>query len=150
LLLCPKRLEEKTVTYENYIKAMLVHFAVGEAYHEGSSISVLAIAQVLKNRVDAGWGDWMHVIETAPNYAGTVRERPKVDPQDVMFRKILLGIDDIYYGIADDGDVNNDEFRSLYYAELHNINRAWFLENVLNDLESHPRVAKVGQIDFFA
>lgn len=138
------------MTYENYIKAQLVRFAVDEAYHEGSSIVVLAIAQVLKNRVDAGWGDWMQVIETAPNFTGTVRSKPKLDPQDVMFRKILIGIDDIYYGIADDGDVNNDEYKSLYYAELHNINRAWFKDNVLNDLESHPRIAKVGQIDFFA
>lgn len=139
------------MTYENYIKGQLVRFAVNEAYHEGSSISVLAIAQVLKNRVDAGWGDWMTVIETAPNYVGTVRENPPaVNPQDVLFRKILLGVDDIYYGIADDGDVNNDDYKSLYYAELHNMNRQWFKDNVLSDLESHPRIAKVGQFDFFA
>jgi hypothetical protein len=138
------------MTYENYIKAQLVRFCVDEAYHEGSSIVVLAIAQVLKNRVDAGWGDWMQVIEAAPTYVGTVRDKPKVNPQDVLFRKILIGVDDIYYGIADDGDVNNDEYKSLYYAELHNVNRAWFMDNVLSDLESHPRIAKVGQLDFFA
>jgi hypothetical protein len=138
------------MTYENYIKGQLVRFAVNEAYHEGSSLTVLAIAQVLKNRVDAGWGDWMSVIETAPNYVGTTRENPTINPGDVLFRKILLGVDDIYYGIADDGDVNNDDYKSLYYAELHNTNRDWFKDNVLNDLESHPRIAKVGQFDFFA
>lgn len=139
------------MTYENYIKAQLVRFCVEEAYHEGSSILVLAIAQVLKNRVDAGWGEWMQVIETAPNYVGTVRKhKPQVEPREVLFRKILLGIDDIYFGIADDGDVNNDEYKSLYYAELHNINRQWFRDNITDDLDSHPRVAKVGQFDFFA
>ena len=141
------------MTYENYIKAQLVRFCVNEAYHEGSSILVLAIAQVIKNRVDAGWhgGDWMKVIDTAPEYVGTIREnRPQIEPRDVLFRKILLGIDDVYYGTADDGDVNNDEYKSLYYAELHKVNRQWFLDNVVNDLESHPRIAKVGQFDFFA
>lgn len=139
------------MTYENYIKGQLVRFCVNEAYHEGSSVLVLAIAQVLKNRVDAGWGEWIQVIENAPNYVGTIQpHRPKVEPHEVLFRKILLGIDDIYYGIADDGDVNNDEYKSLYYAELHNINRKWFIDNITSDLENHPRVAKVGQFDFFA
>ncbi len=141
------------MTYENYIKGQLVRFCVNEAYHEGSASTVLAIAQVLKNRVDAGWhgGEWLKVIESAPEYVGTVQKcNPTIDPRDVLFRKILLGIDDIYYGIADDGDVNNDDYKSLYYAELHNVTRAWFKENVLNDLESHPRIARVGQFDFFA
>jgi hypothetical protein len=144
-------LGEETVTYENYIKGQLVRFCVNEAYHEGSSILVLAIAQVLKNRVDAGWGEWIHVIEGAPNYVGTVRQnRLALDPRDVLFRKILLGIDDIYYGTADDGDVNNDEYKSLYYAELHNINRQWFIDNIATNSGDHPRIAKVGQFDFFA
>jgi hypothetical protein len=141
------------MTYENYIKAQLVHFAANEAYHDGAASTVLAIAQVLKNRVDAGWhgGDWKKVIETAPDYVGTVQKNsPTIDPRDVLFRKILLGVDDVYYGIADDGDVNNDDYKSLYYAELHNVNREWFKDNVLSDLESHPRIAKVGQFDFFA
>lgn len=141
------------MTYENYIKAQLVRFCVDEAYHEGSSSAILAIAHVLKNRVDAGWhgGDWKKVIETAPDYVGTVQQNPpEVDPRDVLFRKILLGIDDVYYGIADDGDVNHDDYKALYYAELHNVNREWFKETILSDLENHPRIAKVGQFDFFA
>lgn len=141
------------MTYENYIKGQLVRFAVDEAYHEGSFIAVLAIAQVLKNRVDAGWhgGDWKKVIETAPEYVGTVYEnRAAVDPRDSLFRQILLGVDDVYYGTADDGNVNNDEYKSLYYAVLHNVNRQWFRDHITSDLDSHPRIAKVGQFDFFA
>jgi hypothetical protein len=91
------------------------------------------------------------LVQFAADYVGTVQKNtPEVDPRDVLFRKILLGIDDVYYGIADDGDVNNDEQKSLYYAELHNVNRQWFRDIVLSDLESHPRIAKVGQFDFFA
>ena len=141
------------MTYENYIKAQLVQFSVNEAYSEGAASAVLAVAQVLKNRVDAGWhgGDWMKVIETAPEYVGTEQENPpEINPRDPLFRQILLSIDDVYYGTADDGDVNNEDFKSLYYGVLHNINRPWFRDNILSDLESHPRIAKVGQFDFFA
>lgn len=145
------------MTYENYIKGNLVRFCVDEAYHTGSSDAVLAIAQVLKNRVDAGWcgGDWNKVIEAAPNYVGTVQENPpEIDPRDALFRKILLCIDDVYYGIADAGNVNvegPDETKvALYYAQLNHVNRQWFKDSITSDLESHPRIAKVDQFDFFA
>lgn len=142
------------MTYENYIKAQLVRYSVDEAYHMGGIEPVLAVAQTLKNRVDAGWqgGDWLRVIETAPEFVGTVRENlPIVEARSLNFRRILQSIDDVYYGIADDSNVNNDQDqKSLYYAELHNLNRDWFKVNILRDLTSHPRIAKVGQFYFFA
>ena len=140
------------MTYENYIKAQLVRFCVDEGW-DGSINTPLAIAQVLKNRVEAGWsgGDWMKVIATAPDFVGTLRKRPEVEPRDLTFRRILQGIDEIYYGTADDSMVNDDQGQaSLYYAELHNLNRQWFRDNILSDPESHPMIAKVGQINFFA
>lgn len=142
------------MTYENYIKAQLVRFSVDEAYHMGGVEPVLAVAQTIKNRVDAGWcgGDWLRVIDAAPEYVGTIyASRPEVEPRDLTFRRILQSIDDIYYGLADDSNVNNDqEQKSLYYAELHNINRQWFKTNILSNRESHPMIAKVGQFNFFA
>lgn len=142
------------MTYENYIKAQLVRFCVDEAYHMGGTEPVLAVAQVIANRVGEGWcgGDWLRVIETAPDFTGTVREnRPVVEPRGVTFRRILQSIDDVYYGIADDTNVNNDQAqKSLYYAELNNLNRDWFKTNILNDLANHPMIAKVGQFNFFA
>jgi hypothetical protein len=141
------------VTYENYIKGRMVSFAVAEAFHHGGTTGMLAVAQVLKNRFDAGWGDWYAVTETAGDFRGTIIDPPKVDPRDLSFRKLLTLIDDVYHGIADDSIVNvpgeNGTQVSLYYAELHNINRPWFRENVLHDLQEHPRLATVGPLTFF-
>jgi hypothetical protein len=141
------------MTYENFIKAKLVIFIVDEAYHEGGYEPMLAVAQVLANRVNAGWGggDWLKVIETARQYTGTVwTNPPQIDPHDGGFRELLRRIDDVYHGTADASNVNNDQGqKSLYYAELHNLNREWFRENILNDLEAHPRLATVGQMTFF-
>ena len=44
------------MTYESYIKGKLVDFALGEAYHQGGYESMLAVAQVLANRVNATAG----------------------------------------------------------------------------------------------
>lgn len=139
------------MTYESYIKARLVDFVVAEAYNSGGVETMLAVAQVLANRVTAGWqgGDWLRVIHTAPDYRGTVQPETAVDPKDGNFRELMRRVDDVYHGTADEANVNNESGKSLYYAELHNINREWFNEHILGDLESHPRLASVGQLTFF-
>jgi hypothetical protein len=140
------------MTYENYIKAQLVRFCVEEGW-DGSVETPLAIAQTLKNRVDNGWGggDWIKVIASAPDYVGSIpAERVTPESKDYVFRRILLGIDEVYHGTAE-ALVNDDQGQeSLYYAQLHNINREWFKDNILSDPESHPMVVKVGQFNFFA
>lgn len=139
------------MTYENYIKAKLMDFVLIEGFNSGGVEAMLAVAQVLANRVNAGWqgGDWLHVIRTAPDYRGTVQPDTPVDSKDGNFRELMRRIDDVYYGTADDANVNNDSGKSLYYAELHNINREWFTDHITSDIESHPRLASVGQLTFF-
>jgi hypothetical protein len=141
------------MTFESYVKCHLMDFAIEEAYSSGGVEAMLAVAQVIANRVQAGWqgGDWLRVIDSAPNYRGT--EQPKnyvpPDPRDGNFRELMRRVDDVYHGIADDANVNNDSGKSLYYAELHNINREWFTQQIMGDLEAHPRLAVVGQLTFF-
>jgi hypothetical protein len=139
------------MTYESYIKARLVDFMVSEAFNSGGVEPMLAVGQVLANRVKAGWqgGDWYRVIKTARNYCGTIQPDTDVDPKDGSFRELLRRVDDVYHGTADDTNVNNGSGNSLYYAEMHNINREWFTEHITSDLESHPRLATVGQLTFF-
>lgn len=141
------------MTFESYIKSRLMDFVIEEAYANGGVEPMLAVAQVIANRVKAGWqgGDWLRVIDNAPEYRGTLPNKNfvHVDPREGNFRELMRRIDEVYYGTADDTNVNNRQGNSLYYAELHNINRDWFSEHILNDLASHPRIAKVGQLTFF-
>ena len=139
------------MTYENYVKAKLVDLVIADAFVSGGVESMLAVAQVMKNRVDAGWegGDWLRVIESAPDKRGTEQPHIHINAREGNFRELLRRIDDVYYGVAEDDNVNNDSGKSLYYAELHNINREWFQERILDDLDTHPRLATVGQLTFF-
>lgn len=142
------------MTYENYIKARLVDLMVREAYVYGSVDAMGAVGQVIANRVNAGWGDWKAVIDSAPNYTGTMTAPVKVDSKDMTFRRVLAMVDDIYHGTADDSAVNFTDGRgpmvSLYYANLAELNRPWFQIHVLNDLATHSRLASVAQLTFFA
>lgn len=141
------------MTFESYVKARMLDFVVVEAYASGGLEPMLAVAQVLKNRVDAGWqgGDWIRVIESAPEYRGTVQPEmhTHLDPRDGTFRELMRRIDEVYFGTAEDDNVNNGLGKSLYYAELHNINRDWFQTHILDEIEDHPRLAVVGQLTFF-
>lgn len=141
------------MTYENFIKAKMVQFAASEALHLGGWDGMCGVAQVLKNRVEAGWGEWNVVLDTAPNYRGTILKPPKIDVRDVAFRRMLSLVDDIYHGIADDSNVNleteSGKRIALYYADLNNINRDWFRDNVLSDLREHPHLTTVGPLTFF-
>jgi hypothetical protein len=143
------------MTYENYIKGKLVQFAVREAYHYGGWDCMAAVAQVIANRVQAGWGEWSQVIDAAPDFVGTLTEPPlKIDPRSLAFRKMLMLVDDIYHGVADDSNINitddRGELTSLYYCNLNELNRPWFQEHILDDLRAHPRIATVGPLSFFA
>jgi len=141
------------MTYESYVKSRLVDFVVEEAFTSGGVEVMLAVAQVLANRVNAGWqgGDWLRVIDSAPDYRGTVQPTNYVplDPREGNFRELIRRVDDVYHGTADDSNVNNESGKSLYYAELHNINREWFTEHITGDQDNHPRLATVGQLTFF-
>jgi hypothetical protein len=141
------------MTYESYVKGKLVDLVITEAYHYGGWEPMLAVAQVIANRVKAGWngGDWLKNINAAPNYRGTVHEeQPEPNPRDAGFRELLRRIDDIYFHTADDSNVNVEDYNALYYTELHSTNREWFKEHVLSDIASHPRISSVAQLTFFA
>jgi hypothetical protein len=144
---------EQAMTYESYIKGRLMDLVIEEAYASGGVIAMLAVAQVIYNRVQAGWqgGDWLRVITTAPDYRGTTPApvSNRIDPRNGNFRELMRQIDDVYYGTADDTNVNTEKGKSLYYVELHNVDRPWFQEQILQDQESHPRLAHVGQLTFF-
>lgn len=137
------------MTFENYIKGQLVSFAVAEAFAHGGINNMLAVAQVIRNRVSAGWGggDWMYVLRGVDKVRGTAYpDPPLVNRNDINFRTLLQRIDDVYHNQTDGTMVEG----ALYYAELHNITEPWFETNILANLESHPIVGKVGQVTFFS
>ena len=142
------------MTYENYIKGRIVTFAANEALHHGDIKGMCAVAQVLANRVKAGWGEWHKVLDTAYDYTGTIIEPINIEPKDIIFRRMLTMVEDIYLGTSDDSNVNVEDDRgktvSLYYAELNNIDRRWFVDNITSKTERHPRLAVVGPLTFFA
>jgi hypothetical protein len=135
------------MTPDNYIKARLATFAHDEAQHHGGIDCMLAVAFVVRNRVRAGWrgGNWMEVIESHDEVAATIYQHSAPDLRNINFRLLLAQVDDIYSGLAPDRYTEG----ALYYCELNHVERQWFKDNVLKDLQTHERCATVGNISFF-
>lgn len=146
------------MTAEQMIQAKLVIFAYEEAGWTGSLQCMLAVACVLKNRVDAGWGEWMDVLEDtgrvdaidkfdASEYD---RRPPKMDLADDNLRDLMAEVDDIYHGIFVDELTKQEnpmggEATCLYYCFVERPIRDWFAKHIIQSPE-HPRVAQVGQM----
>lgn len=114
------------------------------------------VAQVLANRVAEGWGDWSVVLDKADSVVGALKVDYPIDPRNVVFRRMLTAIDDIYHGIANDEGVNildpitGSKMVSLYYCDPNNCPLEWFRSNILADEPNHRRLASIGSLIFFS
>lgn len=131
---------------DTYVKAQMARFAIEEGAQHGGVNNMLAVAQVLRNRVFAGWGDWLEVVERAPEKRAAVLEAEKPNLRTGNVRVLLNRIEEIY-SRADLSDMTGG---ALFYWEPGKGETAkWFQEEVLARAEDHPRVAHIGLVWFF-
>lgn len=139
------------MTGDQFVKGQLIAFAYQEAGHCGGIDSMLAVCYVLRNRVKAGWfgGDWMNVLNGVDQSSAYEYSRPeKVDISAEIFQRLLMRIDDIFQGAAEDTMTRE----GLYYIETHDRGRTmreWFARKIIRDFTNHPRVAQVGMIQIY-
>lgn len=137
------------MTLETYIRAQLARFAIEEGARHGGVNNMLAIAFVLRNRVFAGWGDWVDVVEHAPQKRGTMylgdHSVLSAAMRTTSVRNLLNRIDEIY-SRADIEDITGG---ALFYLEPSLPIADWFKREVLERPEEHPRVAHIGPVWFF-
>lgn len=145
--------KERIMTTDNFLKAELALFVWQNAHEYGGIDNMLALAFVLRNRVKQGWngGDWSQVIAEAPSKAGDATIKGGYpDVRDTVVRMLLSRIDGVFNDSERDVYTVDHEGRgALYYTDLANTTNPWFKANILQKLENHPIVAKVGPVSFF-
>ena len=148
------------MTTDNFVRAQLALLAWREGQASGITV-MLAIAHMIVNRQKAGWGSLLDCVRMYPTFSAK-QLRPDLEPafptlNDHNFRTLLQQIDDIANGSAQDNltmsatnpVTNEPGLRGLYCAELHDVDRDWFVENICRRPEEHPRTATVGGFTFF-
>lgn len=146
------------MTQKDVDRVMLVRYAVQEAGPKGSLEQMKAICYCLRNRVRAGWGEWMDVIEAAD---GTLANEPsepmRIDTNNRAYQRLLHDVDDIYFGHRSDfseGVTLEDtlcekERPNFYWMFLNRPTQQWFKDTIASDKENHPSNATMGLMMFF-
>jgi hypothetical protein len=133
---------------DTFIKGKLADFCLREGIVSGGSDKMLAVAHVLRNRVDAGWygGDWLLVLQAAElsRYTPFPETCRVMTLREAHAKVFLPQVDDVYHGSAED-ETNG----ALYYADLHDVTSEYFKETIAQDRKNHPLVATIGLTSFF-
>jgi hypothetical protein len=136
------------MTIDTYIRAQMVRFAMEEAQRYGGANNMIAMCQVLRNRVFAGWGDWLEVVMTAPMKRGN-RGNGTTTPFALLRTPeaaILLNRIEEIYTRVDTSDMTGG---ALFYIDSTQPVNDWFEKEVLKRPEEHARTAHIGPVWFF-
>lgn len=138
-------METNFVNWQDYNTSLLAVVAYREARGEGPE-GIRAVMNVIKNRVNAGWGDWSKVITgrnqftsiSVPGNSQTVIWPAKPDP---IFDTCMAIATDVMAGTSADNTGG-----ALYYGNPRDITSSWFINNVVN---KRPKTASIGLHDFY-
>lgn len=151
--------------HDAYVQSKLVEtgWRWSQAYG-GGHIAGQMVMHVLANRVRAGWGSWLQVIDKIPLYMAE-NEMPVLTHPSIWepsFVKLLQTVEGIHDGSVQDLTKGNmwptgapgGQIGALYWASLGNIQRQWFkdliaAEDVITGLRQHPQVANINSLSFF-
>lgn len=136
---------------DDYIRGKLVEMGWrwGTRY-VGGHLAGQMIMCAIANRVRAGHGSYLQVIDSIPKYMAE-NEMPPLEHGSIWqaeFVKLLHAVEGIHDGTAPDMSKG-----AFYWADLSHIERTWFknLVAATNDdgLRVHPMVASIGSLSFF-
>lgn len=130
---------------DDYVKSQLVNIGWWCGKEYGGYMPSMMIMGCVANRVRAGWGSWLEVLERLPHFAAE-----KIEPNgfpsiwDSSFIRLLHEVDAIYDGSGIDMSKG-----ALYWCDLRRIENPWFSENILKKPEIHPKIADCNSLALF-
>lgn len=133
---------------DQFIKSQLAIEAWRHGQRYGGSQCMLMVAHVIANRYRAGWGEWLDIIARIPVFsARNLDEQPGGQPSlgDPNFVKLLQEIDGIF-----DGSRQDMTRGALYWADLGEITRDWFLSEICRNPKDHPRTVNCATLQCWA
>lgn len=136
---------------DTYVRAQMARFAIEEGARHGGVNNMLAVVHVLRNRVFAGAGDWVEVIERAPERRAVMYPPLDSKARSALMRSgnvrtLLNRIDEIYTK----QDISDLTGGALWYFEPGFELAEWFKREVIERPEDHARTAHIGPVWFFS
>lgn len=129
---------------DDFLKAQLVTAGWLHGKEYGGHLASCMVMATLMNRVKAGWGTLLEVIERIPMYAATT-ELPTGIPSlwEPSFIKLLHEVEGIY-----DGSVPDVSKGALYWGDTRRIETPFFQNKILGNPD-HPRTVDMNSLVFW-
>lgn len=150
------------MTQKDVDRVMLALYAVREAGERASLEQMKAICYCLRNRVRAGWGEWMAVIDAAGETAAhEPAPHAAIDVSSRTYQRLLRDVDDIYFGhsgLKEYGDEGGGDLETslcakgregLYWCFLNRPVLERFAATIVRDQENHANIATMGLMMFY-
>jgi len=125
---------------DDFVKSQLVLFAWRQGKEYGNHHApACAIMSVLANRVRAGWGTWLEVLDSVDRYAATTLVYEGTpDLREPGFTRLLHEVDLIFSGSKNDAMafVNRTQQEpALYWADTRRIDTEFFKKKIQGNPE---------------
>jgi hypothetical protein len=129
----------------DYITASLATLLTNQSKTD-HLIGLGAQALMIRNRVLAGWSDWLNAINDYEKYSASPQTGRLLlgSMNDIFFIRLLGLCSNVIAGLEKDTTAGG-----LWCARLNEITSDKFLADIVRQPESHPRIAQVGQLVFF-
>lgn len=116
----------------------------------GGDTAMTTIACCIANRFRAGWGSWYEVFRDIPMYSALALEDIPTgypNPSDPAFVRLLVNVDKIFNNEFD--DKANGANGAVFFGDLAQITRPWFLENIVRNSAEHSMVCNLCTLSFW-
>lgn len=102
------------------------------------------VMSCIANRVRAGWGNWLDVLDSVPKYCAQI-EQPTGTPQiwEPEFVRLLHEVGPIFDGTQDYSK------GAMYWCDTRRIETAFFKNKILSQLDIHPRIGEMNTLALF-
>lgn len=137
----------------DYEKARLVDLLWCESHNDAKN-GMKAVAFVVRNRVNAGWGSWLDVMDKHEQWRGNAKPSPNLDYTQYLFRELLWLVDGVFDGSEKDEMtscvIGDKPVKALWYYRVDEPVSDFFKEKILADKTNHRMVGVVGGIWLFS
>lgn len=129
---------------DDYQKSHLVLTGWRWGKEYGGHLAACMVMSVLGNRVRAGWGNWMEVLDRIYVFSAQL-EMPLGTPEiwEPNFVRLLHEVEPVFDGTKDHAS------GALYWCDTQRIETAFFRDKILAHPEEHPRIANMGTLTLF-
>ena len=129
---------------EEYIKSQMIECAWRYGQHYGGTPAMISILHVLKSRQKAGWGTYLHILDTVDKWQAAP---PKTSSHPEVWDRRFLALWNEIDSICD--DTRRDPVNgALYWGDTTDIQSDWFLQHIARNPEK-VRCADMSSLTFW-